>query len=294
MANIDVRIKRKNSSSWDSLFPETTVDQIKTNSGSALSGFASNILEASSPGSTSFVKVAATTGAITFRTPSQTLSDLGAAAASHDHPQSEITDLDDALADKADLVGTTIDPDQIPDYLFSGLTFAGTTAGTTAADALDELLDDIDDAFGLGESPSSAERQGGYFVVTSEFTLTVPTGHRVLVYDDGTTSDLTLEAGDWIVYVGYGDANSAGSNAHEWAIINNTYKNATTSAVGVVKLSSGSITTRAGLSNATSNRHEKVMDEKAVRAVMKHIFYEANESSASTAQQGDLLFEGQY
>lgn len=298
MASVNVRIKRRGSSSWDSLFPETTVDQIKNNSGSALSDFTTNILEASNPSADSFIKVtsgndANNPGAITFRTASQTRSDIGAAEATHSHGQSEITNLATTLSGKADLDSNDkILSSQIPDYLFSGLKFAGTTAGGTDENGLDELLQDIDDAFNLGSSPSSAQRQGGYFIVTTQFTIAGATGHRILMYDDGTTDDATVEAGDWIVYIGYGDENGANSDAHEWAIINNTYRTATSGALGVVKLSDAASTTRSALSN-TENA-QLVMDEKAVRTVMKHIFYESSEGNSTGALQGDLLFEGTY
>ena len=292
MANINVRIKRRGASNWDSLFPETTVDQLKADtSGTALSTFTTNILGASNPSAVSFIKVG-TNGSITFRTAAETRSDIGAAPTSHNHTQSQVTNLVSDLGDKADLTTSgLIDSSQVPDYLFSGLKFAGTTAGGTSEDTLEELLSLANTALG---STTNQQREGAYFVVTTGFTLThANTAHRLLVGDEGDAdASVDLEAGDWIVYVGYGDENSAGTDRHEWAIINNTYRNAEVNVSGVVALSGGTTTTRAGLSSTSSGL--KAMDEKAVRTVMKHIFYESSESNASTALSGDLLFEGTY
>jgi hypothetical protein len=292
MANINVRIKRKGASNWDSLFPETTVDQLKADtSGTALSTFTTNILGASNPSAVSFIKVG-TNGSITFRTAAETRSDIGAAPTSHNHTQAQVTNLVSDLDDKADLTTSgLIQSSQVPDYLFSGLKFAGTTAGGSSEDTLEELLSLANTALG---STTNQQREGAYFVVTTSFTLThANSGHRLLVGDEGDAdASVDLEAGDWVVYIGYGDQNSAGSDRHEWAIINNTYRNAEVNVSGVVALSSGTKTTRAALSSNSSGL--SAMDEKAVRTVMKHIFYESSESNASTALAGDLLFEGTY
>lgn len=293
MANINVRIKRRGASNWDSLFPETTVDQLKADtSGTALSTFTTNILGASNPSAVSFIKVG-TNGSITFRTAAETRSDIGAAPTSHTHTQAQVTNLVSDLGDKADLTTSgLIQASQVPDYLFSGMKFAGTTAGGSSEDTLEELLTLANTALG---STTNQQREGAYFVVTTGFTLThANSAHRLLVGDEGDAdASVLLEAGDWIVYVGYGDADSSGNgDRHEWAIINNTYRNAEANVSGVVALSAGTITTRAGLSSTSSGL--KAMDEKAVRTVMKHIFYESSESNASTALSGDLLFEGTY
>lgn len=294
MANINVRIKRRGASNWDSLFPETTVDQLKANtSGTALSDFTGYILNSSGPSvsANTFIKVA-TDGSISFIEGSDLRTDISAAPTSHNHTQAQVTNLVSDLGDKADLTTSgLIQASQVPDYLFSGMKFAGTTAGGSSEDTLEELLTLANTALG---STTNQQREGAYFVVTTGFTLThANSGHRLLVGDEGDAdASVVLEAGDWIVYIGYGDQNSAGSDRHEWAIINNTYRNAEVNVSGVVALSAGTTTTRAGLSSTSSGL--KAMDEKAVRTVMKHIFYESSESNASTALSGDLLFEGTY
>ena len=294
MANVNVRMKRRTgSSSWDDLFPETTVDQIKLNtSGDNLSGFVTNLLEKDNPSATSFIKVFAN-GTVDFRNTNQIIGDIGAAPSSHEHTQAQITDLDDDLQDKADLdTSGKIVSSQIPSYLFSGLKFAKTTAGASSEDTLGELLSIADTELG---SSTNQQREGAYFVVTTGFTLTHnASNHRILSGDEGDAdTSVDLEAGDWIVYVGYGDENNAGSDRHEWAIINNTYRNASTGSAGIVALASGTTTTRAGL-NSTGPSPLRVMDEKAVRTVMKDIFYTSSSSAPSNPLEGDLWFEGNF
>ena len=293
MANVNVRMKRRTgSSSWDDLFPETTVDQIKLNTnGDSLASFVSNLLESSNPSATSFIRVLAN-GTVSFRNTNQIIGDIGAAPSSHEHTQAQITDLTSDLSGKADLdTNGKIESDQIPSYLFSGLKFAGTTAGASNQDSLGELLTAADTELG---SSTNQQREGAYFVVTTGFTLTHnASNHRILSGDEGDAdTSVDLEAGDWIVYVGYGDENSAGSDRHEWAIINNTYRSASTSSAGIVALASGTTTTRAGLSNNTSSLN--AMDEKAVRTVMKDIFYSSSSNAPTSPLEGDLWFEGNF
>lgn len=297
-----VKIRKKNSSTpgdWDTLYPQTTVDQIKLNtSGDALSTFTENILKVTNAtvtgvGADSFVKTS-TGGALTFLTGSGLRSAIGAAPTVHTHTQAQITNLVSDLADKADLNTSGVIPaSQIPDYLFGGLKYAGTALINASTDTLEELLSAIDLNLSLGASPTSNQRKGAYFVAvpaTGE-TLGFGSSHRLISGDEGdTTSAVELEAGDWIVYVGYGDTNSAGSDKHEWAIVNNTYKNAGTGNVlGVVALSAGTATTRAALSS-TGPSELRVMDEKAVRTVMKDIFY----GGSPSGETGDLWFEGTF
>lgn len=289
MANINVRIKRLNSgATWDQLFPETTVDQIKLNqAGDPLSAFSKNILETANPSAISFAKVD-TNGGVTFRTSAQLIGDIGAAPATHNHIQSQVVNLTTDLGLKADLEasGTNagkIPASQIPDYLFSGMKFAGTAGDSAANDSLEELFIDIDDAL---SSSTNLQREGAYFIASQDFALSFGTGHSLLAPgDEGeTTSGLTIEAGDWITYIGY----NATTSKHEWAIINNTYREAEVGVTGVVKLSPATATTRAELSTSSSGL--KVMDEFAVRKVMKDIFYTTDETGISGAATGDLAF----
>ena len=297
-----VKIRKKNSSTagdWDTLYPQTTVDQIKLNtSGDALSTFTENILKVSNtdtadPGANSFVQTS-TAGALDFLTGSQLRIAIGAAPTVHTHTFEQIldgaTELPDVLADKADLNTSGVIPaSQIPDYLFGGLKYAGTALINASTDTLEELLSAIDLNLSLGASPTSNQRKGAYFVAlpVGGEVLEFGSSHILIAGDEGdTTSSVELEAGDWIVYIGYNTSTSK----HEWAIINNTYRNAGTGNVlGVVALSAGTATTRAALSS-TGPSELRVMDEKAVRTVMKDIFY----GGTPSGETGDLWFEGTF
>lgn len=293
-----VKIRKKNSATvgdWDTLYPQTTVDQIKLNtSGDALSTFTENILKVTNAtvtgvGADSFVQ-SSTAGALSFLTGSQLRTAIGAAPTVHTHTQSQIVDLVSDLADKADLNTSGVIPaSQIPDYLFGGLKYAGTALINASTDTLEELLSAIDLNLSLGASPTSNQRKGAYFVAVPAGGEVLEFGstHTLIAGDEGDTiSSVTLEAGDWIVYTGY----NTGTSKHEWAIVNNTYQNAGTGNVlGVVALSAGTATTRAALS-ATGPSELRVMDEKAVRTVMKDIFY----GGTPTGETGDLWFEGTF
>jgi len=284
MADIKVKIKRKLSGAgWDTLFPQTTVDQIKLNTaGDALSAFSTKILEKANPSEVSFVKVQ-TNGDVDYRNATELIGDLGAAPAVHNHTQAQVVNLVNDLADKADLDSNNkVLSSQIPDYLFSGLKFAG-TAGGASTDTLGELITTANTALGAS---TDLEREGAYFVASSDFTLAAGSGTHTIIGggDEGDeVLPITLEKGDWIVYLGYN------GTAHEWSIVNNTYRNAETNNVtGVVALSPGTIETRAALSQNSSGL--LAMDELAVRKVMKDIFYTSDETALTGVETGDLAF----
>ena len=240
--------KRTGGGDWDTLYQQTTVDKIKLNaSGDPLSDFSSNILQVSNAtvtgvGAPSFVKVA-TNGTLSFRTGTQLRQDIGASSVGHSHTIEQVTNLDTTLAAKADLnLDGVIPVSQIPDYLFSGLKFAG-TAGGASTDTLGELITAANTALGAS---TDLQREGAYFVASSDFELGAGSGTHTIIGggDEGDeVLPITLEKGDWIVYLGYN------GTAHEWSIVNNTYRNAEVSNVtGVVALSPGTIETRAALS----------------------------------------------
>ena len=89
--------------------------------------------------------------------------------------------------------------------------------------------------------------EGEYFIVTTGGDLIsggLITGTVQAPGDEGSTSlPLTLEAGDWVVCIAQ---DIGGASTMTVAIIDNDYQTASTSAAGVVTLSSAS--TRAGLS----------------------------------------------
>jgi len=90
-------------------------------------------------------------------------------------------------------------------------------------------------------------RMGKYIIAATTETIAVDLGHQVWYSEQGETLTgtegdsplLTIENGDRLQYTGY----SEGVGAHTWAVINNTYSDATTDLKGVVKLATTTATT---------------------------------------------------
>ena len=281
MANINVTLRRHNGSDFsDYLYPKTTIDQITD-----LTQVSENLLGLSTPSSEDvFVKIAASTGTVSYVTAStlKNSDNLDAADADHHHTISDIresdgTTLQSILDSKATLSNNKIQSSNIPDFLFGGLRFV---SALTSAPTLSVLYGNIDGS-------DATERAGGYFVSTGNYQVSLGTGHIIAYGDDGdeTSNSFTLEKGDWLVYTKY---NSSTSN-HEWAVINNTYRLAENGVTGIVALSAGTASVRSGLNSNQSG--ERVMDEKATKTVLKDIFYQSSEPTGST---GDLWFQGSF
>lgn len=121
---------------------------------------------------------------------------------------------------------------QIPDSITGGMVFRGTVSGTTVT------FDDI-----AGNGANQIELKGEYLIATSTVILTnsgsTVTGTLQAPGDDGgdgtenSALPISLEAGDWIVAT-----TDLASNAISIAIINNTYRDASSSRKGIVTLSS--------------------------------------------------------
>lgn len=275
MANISVTLRRYNGSDWnDYIYPKTTIDQI-----SDLTTVSENLLSLSNPSENVFVKIAANGTVSTINaTTLKSSSELNAADAGHSHTISDVTGLQSALDSKATLSNSKIQSSNIPDFLFGGLRFV---SALTTAPTLSTLYGNIDGS-------TATEREGGYFVSTGTYSVTLGTGHIVAYGDDGdeTSGGFTLEKGDWLVYTGY---NSSTSN-HEWAVVNNTYRLAEAGVTGIVALSAGTASVRSGLNGTQSG--ERVMDEKATKTVLKDIFYQSG--TPSNGATGDLWFQGSF
>jgi len=273
MANVDVTLRRFNGTDWDYLFPKTTVDQI-----SDRTTVGENLLLASSPNANSFVQIS-DTGAISFVGATALKTSLQASSIGHEHPTSQITGLDATLALKANLTepGGVIVSNQIPDYLFSGLRFEDSITGTVTTAT---LKGDI-------TGTTELEKTGGYFVASGNVTITLSSGHSILYGgDDGgeISTGTIIEKGDWLVYAGDND----------WSVINNTYRLATQDVRGVVSLSAGTATLRSQLDANVDGDGTKVMDESALKKVMKDIFYQSTLPETGDAATGDLLFQGTF
>lgn len=83
MANLKVKLKRRNGIGFDNLYPEITPDQILQPDGSALSTFSSELLVASQDGSNITFITADSDGGFNLRTASNVLGDFSIASASY-------------------------------------------------------------------------------------------------------------------------------------------------------------------------------------------------------------------
>lgn len=117
---------------------------------------------------------------------------------------------------------------QIPSGLIGGLKFIGALSANTELDALVEAQ-----SFG-----TEAQALGSYWIATAN--ITISTGGESTVLAPGDEGDSTLpidiEAGDWIVLTSFA------SNDYEFAIVNNTYQDASATAKGIVTLSNQTTT----------------------------------------------------
>lgn len=126
----------------------------------------------------------------------------------------------------------TLTPAQIPSSLIGGMNFSGTISLSSNKDA--------DDLISAGMTTV-----GDYLIVTASGNIVSDAGTDPKVAslsveapgDEGDSSlPVTLEAGDWIVLT-----DKTGST-YTVAIINNTYRDASTSAKGIVQLSNATTT----------------------------------------------------
>jgi hypothetical protein len=281
--NIKLKI-RTSSNTWEQLYPETIVDQVIDASTTG-----KKLFKVSNPTSNSYVKIA-TNGDISYLTSAQLLSDISASPLVHQHKISDISvaetvannyttkTLVQALDGKADLVGGVVATDQLPSYILGGLKFTGEISSTTT----------LNSTFFTSNNISTEEKdRGRYFVVTSS-TAQISWAADVVMEapgDDpsGTTSPITLEAGDWLVFVRHDGTN------YRFAVLNNTYDVATTTSKGIVQISNSSATSRFDLSSSTTNRYLRMVDEKLLRSTMKDIYYATTEPT--NAVTGDILFQ---
>lgn len=118
---------------------------------------------------------------------------------------------------------------QLPAAITGGLKFVSALSANTDLDT-------------LGASFSTAtDGNGSYWIATADIVLTSTANSNVLAPGDEGDYDLsdgiTLEAGDWIVLSNWASGN------YTFAIINNTYQNASIANTGIVKLSDATTVT---------------------------------------------------
>lgn len=271
MAN--VKLKIRGASAWEQVHPETNLDQL-----SDISVAGKNIAKLANPAAEGFVQVASN-GAASIVATEAVRTLIGAAAITHFHIQSDITGLVTALAGKADLSGGKIISSQIPDWMIGGLKYAGFIPASTSTLSIGGSFRSTS---GMTDD---ATTKGRYIIITApSCSVTLEANHVFMTGDEADlTGPVVLEQGDWIVYRGKNGAN------YEFDIVNNTYQEAAVGVPGVVSLTTGAAKSRAAL--ASTSNPSKVVDEYALREVMKGIYYESSEAAIATPLQGDLLFE---
>lgn len=268
-----VLIKIKTSTGWDEIYPETSLEQIAniSDQGRKLVKTLSN--------TAGYLRVKAD-GTAEIRTMGQVASDISASLIGHKHSIADIdqdtTDLQTELNRRAEIVDGKIKTSNIPNWLFGGLKYHSViNADKTIASSFSEL--------GI-TSAGKDEEKGQYYIVTKSggVTLTPGTNVKFTTGDDGDSSGtepIKLEQNDWLVYRGKNGTN------HEFDIVNNTYDIATTQFAGVIKVAAP-VSSRASLSGQGGNH---IIDQAALKAVMKDIFYTKTEPS--NTQTGDLWFQ---
>ena len=140
--------------------------------------------------------------------------------------------------------------EHFPDYIFGGLKFKAASAIPSSSSFATTLIGLINTAINEGGDAESIV--GSYYIATASGNWPVfsgTNGGSGVVYvatsaenpnEEGQTTTLSVEAGDWIVVsrLASGDGQAANTAyTYKLGVINNTYKNATTSAYGITRLS---------------------------------------------------------
>lgn len=124
---------------------------------------------------------------------------------------------------------------QLPSSVFGGLRLVGTINEDKKVHDLAALVNDYKAANGGGD-------EGCYFVVSNTVVIDKTLGGSPHILSGGEEGDnewpITLENGDWLIIVKYDTTTSTTT----WSVVNNTYQDATTSARGIVQLSSATTT----------------------------------------------------
>jgi hypothetical protein len=144
---------------------------------------------------------------------------------------------------------TKLKPAHLPDMVFDSLFFASDiSASGNLWDVANQTITNLSVYY-------SRSPKGMYFVATSTITLTsnpiTPEVSGSLYYttnifpgEEGSVNPatVTLEPGDWIVVSRFeGEGTSSNPYSFYFAVINNTYENATSSAPGIVKYFSNTV-----------------------------------------------------
>lgn len=172
-----------------------------------------------------------------------------------------------------------IELDQFKTFQFQGMKFEGTFGANPEVNGV-TFVDTAEDLFGTIVTYADREKAvGAYKIAVGNANSATEVGlaethndgtynWNIRHYDDGVdvngTSTVTLEVGDWIVYEKFEN------NTFYFSVINNQYKNLTTSAKGI-----GQVTAETSLGSYSTSRgatyQEELIDETALRSALKDI-----------------------
>ena len=203
MANLDFTLKRNNGTGYDALLPTTHIGKIYTDN--TLSTTLQSVLDAKIP-----------------------LTQKGAALG--------VATLDSS---------SKLNVSQIPSWLMSG---GPRQLGTFGAAGLDlaDFASEIGTLLSSGENHSNY--YGAYYTCTASGNVTwTNTAYITYVLNPGdegdTVSPVTLEVGDMVMLTKYEAVVDPMMTTFTFAVINNTYGNASTAAYGVARLSDATLLT---------------------------------------------------
>lgn len=127
-------------------------------------------------------------------------------------------------------VNEKINASLLPSFIFGGMKFC---AYINANNTITEVYNLLTSSIETGDV-----KDGKYFICTTNITITVDNPDHYIKSDEGEGAvgegmTIDIEANDWLVYVG-----TVLEGRHEWAVVNNTYRNATESQTGIIKIAS--------------------------------------------------------
>ena len=341
MANKKIKLRKRNGTAFQDMFPEVVATNLLTEGYGTLSDFTQDILTQANPGEESYVSVEY--GNLKLRNATDVIDDFGMVATQHNETQADVfacytiengiytynanrwagdtdflpgdqtkceipacsdgtlgsqatcgatwwpggtwTNLSSALSNKADLNGSNkIKREQLPPGIdVKAMNFIGGTGELGGSDnaplPLSTLFSYLDDK----DTDELDLLVGDYKIVSATTDFWVSSGAGPVprendqyswifatdYIDDGEELALPIvevENGDRIVFSHY-TGSAPGSYTFVFAVINSNYGEATDSKRGIVGL-----TTQSALEDFSDNetlRHEKVVDEAAMRSAMR-------------------------
>lgn len=275
-----VTLKRRSGSSWETMYPETTVDQV-IGIGQLGAEFLSTTFDKTK---NSVIKL---TTAGTFGTiPLEDLPrEIGASPSNHTHTLSDLTNWQSTMNQYADLDSNDKVPgSQLPSWVIGGLKLHDVL---TKNQTLNETT--FMTLFGIpsGTALSDLEFHAGKYLVVEPsggaLSVKVTVAGNAVVYGEEARGqiidggEIDLESGDWLVFRSYEDGK------YYFDIVNNTYERASSEFYGTVKLSTA--VSRASLTGGLN-----VITEGNLKNILKKIHYSDSSIPSNDIEDGDIWF----